>query len=372
MRYCEEYFDDVRLVIDAMPDITSLFNKRICITGATGMLCSAVVDIIALLNKEKNAGIKLILAGRSKDKVAVRFDGLLTDGGYDFVFYDAVKGDASLPEADFFIHGASNADPAKMSSEPVETMLSNVVGLKTVLDSAKNVKKSRVLFVSTGEIYGNMNSAVKDSYGSISAVDNADNNTSCNLLAEGDYGYVDTLNPRSCYPMSKRTAETLCISYYQEYGTDVVIARSCHSYGPGITDSDSRATAVFTRNASAGKDIVMKSTGDQVRSYCYTLDSASALLTILLHGESAKAYNISNKNSIVSIRDMAESIAMEAGVKVIFENPDDREKKSYNMMNFSALDSSKLEALGWKAQFSLQDGVKATLRYYISRKQETI
>lgn len=353
MRYCKEYFDDVRLVIDAMPDITSLFNKRICITGATGMLCSAVVDIIALLNKERNAGIKLILAGRNKERVIDRFAGVLSAEEFDFAGFDAVKANSFLPEADFYIHGASNADPAKMSSEPVETMLSNLIGLKTVLDSAKEADGSRVLFVSTGEIYGNKK---PESEGCRDKLDN--------LYKEDDYGYVDILNPRSCYPMSKRAAETMCVSYNREFGVDVVIARSCHSYGPGITESDSRASAVFTKNAAAGKDIVMKSAGEQVRSYCYTLDSASALLTILLHGETAQAYNISNKDSIVTIRYLAETIAKAAGVKVVFENPDDCEKKSYNMMNCSALDSGKLEELGWKPKFGVQDGVEATIKYY--------
>lgn len=349
MRYCKEYFDDVRLVAKTTPDITALFNKTICITGATGMLCSAVVDIIALLNKEENAGIKLILAGRNKEKTAVRFDGLLQDGEYEFVSYDATKVGEHLSVADYYIHGASNADPAKMGMEPVETMLSNIIGLKTVLDSAVDAKGSRVLFISSGEVYGNP-MGVEDK--------------SLPAFKEKDYGYVDILNPRACYPMSKRTAETLCASYNQEFGLDFVIARSCHAYGPGITQGDSRATAAFTRNAASGNDIVMKSAGEQVRSYCYTLDSAAALLTILLNGKTCEAYNISNKDSVVSIRNVAEEIAVAAGVNVIFENPDDAEKKTYNLMKGSALDSSKLEALGWTAKFDLKAGVKATLKFF--------
>ena len=104
MRYCKEYFDDVRLVVRTTPGITTLFNKTICITGATGMLCSAVVDIIALLNKEKSAGIKLIIAGRNKEKTAARFEGLLQDGEYEFVSYDATKVGEYLPQADYYIH----------------------------------------------------------------------------------------------------------------------------------------------------------------------------------------------------------------------------------------------------------------------------
>ena len=131
--------------------------------------------------------------------------------------------------------------------------------------------------------------------------------------------------------------------------------------GPTITDSDTRASAEFTRSALSGNDIVMKSAGNQLRSYCYVLDCASAILYCLLFGESDEAYNISNDKSIVSIRDMAESIAKNGKVQIKYVHPSDKERKSYNLMSNSSLTSKKLEDLGWKACFSLDDGVKATL-----------
>ena len=101
-----------------------------------------------------------------------------------------------------------------------------------------------------------------------------------------------------------------------------------------------------------------------MRSYCYTLDCASAIIAVLLGGERGNAYNISNRNSIVSIRELAEEMAVQGGVRVVFDNPSDAEQKSYNMMNNSALDASKLEKLGWKALFGLREGAARTLRYY--------
>ncbi len=348
MKYIDGYFDDVRLAVQAVPDITALFNKKILITGSTGMICSAVVDVLALLNKERNAGIGLILAGRNKEKITSRFDGVLDPCVFDFIEYDMTSERDIDADVDYIIHGAGNADPRKITDMPVETMLGNINGLKSLLELSRKNKGSRLLFISSGEIYGNR---LESSEIEVKA------------YAEEDYGYIDQLNPRSNYPMSKRAAETLCVSYNKEFGVDAVIARSCHIYGPGITSSDSRATAAFTRDAAAGHDIVMKSAGDQLRSYCYTLDCASALLTILIKGDTAKAYNISNRDSVVTIREIAEAIAAEGNVKVVFENPSDVEKKSYNLMNNSALNSEKLEKLGWKAAFDLNKGVEATLKY---------
>jgi nucleoside-diphosphate-sugar epimerase len=172
---------------------------------------------------------------------------------------------------------------------------------------------------------------------------------------------VDILNPRAAYPSGKRAAETLCASYGDQFGTDTVIVRPGHVYGPGVKESDTRASADFSRRAARGEAIIMKSAGAQLRSYCYALDCASALITVLIAGKSGEAYNISNRDSVVSIRDMAEALAEAGGVPVRFENPSDLEKKGYNLMDNSGLDASKLEALGWKACFSLAEGAKSTV-----------
>jgi nucleoside-diphosphate-sugar epimerase len=142
---------------------------------------------------------------------------------------------------------------------------------------------------------------------------------------------------------------------------DTVIARPGHIYGPTITTSDNRASAQFTRNAVAGEDIVLKSAGSQLRSYCYVLDCASAILTVLINGETGNAYNISNPNSIVTISDIAKALANAANKKVVYDEMSELEKKGANMMTNSSLNSKKLEALGWSAEFSLEEGTRKTV-----------
>lgn len=175
------------------------------------------------------------------------------------------------------------------------------------------------------------------------------------------YGFVDILNPRACYPSSKRAAETLCAAYKKEYGVDVVIIRPGHVYGPTMTDTDNRASSQFPRDVKAGKNIIMKSAGTQLRSYCYVLDCATAILTVLLNGESGEAYNVSNKNSVVTIREMAEAFAEVGGKKLIFEEATKAESASFNLMQNSSLTSEKIEALGWSAQFDMLSGARRTL-----------
>ena len=164
------------------------------------------------------------------------------------------------------------------------------------------------------------------------------------------------LNPRNSYSIGKRAAETLCVSYADEYGVEAVIVRPGHIYGPTASPTDNRVASAWSYAAARGEDIVMKSDGSQIRSYCYCLDCASAILTVLLKGANCSAYNISNPKSIVSIKEMAEILSKKAGASIKIELPTEKEQKGFNPMLNSSLDSSNLENLDWKGLFDAQTG----------------
>ena len=345
--YSESYWAEVKEIIRIIPDVHRLSGRSVLITGATGMICSAVAELLFWLNKESKANVHIILAGRDRKRMQQRFYSYKAGVDYSFLEYDATNDFVLEGVYDYIIHGASPADPASFAKYPVETMFANLIGIKTLLDITKDNHGTRLLYISSSEVYGKKENS--------------------SPYLESDYGYVDILNPRACYPSSKRAAETMCAAYHEEYGVDFVVVRPGHIYGPSMTDSDSRASAQFTRKVVAGEDIVMKSAGTQLRSYTYTLDCASAILTVLLKGKCGEAYNISNPQSIVSIRELAESMAKIAGVSVVYENATDQELKSYNLMDNSALDSNKLIVLGWKGMYDFKRGIEATLKYFKSK-----
>lgn len=345
IKYGKEYFDDCLKTVDAVSYVEQLKGKSILMTGCTGMICSAVVDLLLTLNRFRKFDLHVILAGRSFDSIKNRFYEFKSGRDYQFLQYDATKQDNITIKVDYIIHGASNASPKMYLQEPVETMLSNIIGLNVLLKCVSANKESRLLYISSSEVYGQKKNDQP--------------------YFETDYGFVDILNQRACYPSSKRAAETLCVAYGTEYSADVVIARPGHIYGPTITVRDDRASAQFTRMAKQGSNIVLKSSGSQLRSYCYTADCASALLAILLKGESGNAYNISNAASVVTIRDLAQALADVAGTKLTIEEATSSEKKGYNMMSNSSLNAAKLESLGWHAIYSLQEGIRRTLDYYV-------
>lgn len=343
MKYTIDYWNDVDRVIQNIPNKEELFGTTVFITGATGMIGSSIVELLFWLDQKYHAEIKVMMAGRSKERIQKRFSEIIEKWDYDYIFYDAVNFQKIKEKVDFVIHGAGNANPKVYEAEPVETILGNIVGLNTILDMLKDNTNGRLLYISSSEVYGNKEGILE--------------------YKEDDYGSIDILNGRACYPNAKRLAETLCLAYSNEFDIDVVIARPGHIYGPSVTEKDSRASAQFTREAISGKNIVMKSEGAQKRSYCYTLDCASAILTILINGKRKEAYNISNKNSVVTIRQWAEQLADYTGVNIIIKEPSEKEKKGYNMMIHSALNAEKLEKLGWKAEYDILEGIKKTVEY---------
>lgn len=326
------YRHDIEKSLAQIINLSDLKNSRILITGATGLVCSAIVDL--LVNADLN--ITVFAACRNADKVYDRFD-----ESVQFVYYDATKPIAFDVDVDFIIHGASNASPELYVKEPVETMKANINGIEDLLQysSQHNVKK--LIYVSSSEVYG-----LKQDL---------------EPFEENQYGFIDVLNPRSSYAIAKRAAETMCAAYQKEYGVNFNIVRLGHIYGPSASNKDKRISSDFVFKAIAGKNLVMKSNGKQKRSYVYSLDCATAILSVLTCGKKGEAYNISNKNSIVTIRELAELIAQHGNVELLFDIPDIIEQKCFNPMDNSSLNSDKLENLGWNGIFSADTGIKHTI-----------
>lgn len=336
---CEQWIHDIDEVIDALPELNQLAGKSVLITGATGLICSAVVDVLLRYNENYSVPITVYAAGRSEEKVIERFG---NKPGLFFLPYDASCGVNQFSHhSDYIIHGASNASPNMIIKEPVETMLSNFLGMKELLDYSNKTGTAKLLYISSSEVYGNK--------------------AGSGAFKEDEYGYIDLLKARNSYSVGKRAAETLCVSYHDEFGVDSVIVRPGHIYGPTALSRDNRVASSWAYAVARGENIVMKSDGSQVRSYCYCLDSASAILKVLVNGETCHAYNISNPESVISIKQMAEILVQTAGVKLFQESASDEDKKGFNPMFNSSLDSDSLMELGWRGLFSAERGFSHTV-----------
>ena len=331
------FLDDLRVAIESSVNIEKLFNSSVMITGASGLIGSFLTDMLLMCNKEKNSNISIYALDLSKERLIDRFEGAKTDKLH-FIEHNVNDApDFDFP-VDYIIHAASNAFPAVFNSDPVGTIMSNIQGTKYLLDYGRDHGAKRLLYISSGEVYGQ-------------------GDLSLDCFEESYAGYVDPTSARSCYPNSKRCAETLCVSYTKQFGLETVIVRPSHTYGANATKADNRANVQFINKAIAGEDIVLNSAGNQMRSYTYIADTASAILTVLTKGETGEAYNIANPDSRTTIAGLAQAIADRTGVKLIFADPDEVQKAELTPIAKQVLGSNKLEGLGWEGRFKLSEGI---------------
>lgn len=127
----------------------SLRDVAILVTGATGLIGSCIIDVLSIANIELGANIKIYALSRNKEKVEKRFGTNVIP-----IVQDIVEPLKMENEYDYIIHGASNADPKLYAVQPVETILTNIIGSKNVLDYCIKHSKTRMLLTSSFEVYG--------------------------------------------------------------------------------------------------------------------------------------------------------------------------------------------------------------------------
>lgn len=241
----------------------ALSNSTVFITGATGLLGSQAVWALRCMNRSKGSGIRIVAMARSEDKVRNIFGDLSAADDMTVYYGDINEPIRYTGEVDYIIHGASATSSKYFVSHPVETIQTALDGTRNILEFAKNKRVKSMVYLSSLEVYG---------------TPHADQI----MLGETDYGYLDPMQARSSYSEGKRMAECLCAAYAAEHKVPVKAARLSQTFGAGVDYHDGRVFAEFARCVVEGKDIILHTAGNTVRSYCYTKDAVRAIFYILL------------------------------------------------------------------------------------------
>jgi nucleoside-diphosphate-sugar epimerase len=336
------YLEDMDKTVSLNIDWNFLKDKKILITGASGLIGTFLCDVLFLRNKIYNDNISIYALGRNKNKIKEKFGSCWAAHNFFFIEHDLLTPLEIKLDIDYIIHCSSNTHPIAYAQDPINTILLSVDGTKNILDFGSRNCAQRMLFLSTVEIYG-------------------ENRGDTERFDEKYCGYLDCNTLRAGYPEGKRAAEALCQAYIHEKRLDIIIARCCRVFGPTMNNDDSKAIAQFLKNAIKSEDIILKSKGEQQYSYCYVADICSALFFLLLNGKRGEAYNISNPICTLSLFQIARILSSYANKNIVFENPSMVESAGYSKANKALLDTSKIYDLGWKANYSIEEGLIRTI-----------
>lgn len=334
-------YEDLKTIAESELPFEELYNKRIMVTGATGLVGSQLVKALLVMNELSNANISVVAVVRNEDKAKEIFNEFDTDK-LELYVWDITKVAEYDGDVDYIVHAASPTSSKYFVESPVETILTAINGTNNVLELAKKKDIDGMVYLSSMEAFGITDNTLES-------------------VKEEDLGYIDVLNVRSSYSEGKRICECLCASYSKEYNVNVKIARLAQTFGAGVLKSENRVFAQFARSAVKRENIVLHTEGKSVGNYCYTRDAIKGILLLLIRGNSGEAYTVANEKSNMQIRDMAQMVAKEIAsgeIDVIFDIPDDALTYGYAPDVRMKLNSDKLQALGWKPEVDMIESYK--------------
>jgi dTDP-glucose 4,6-dehydratase len=333
-------------------------GKTVLVSGASGFLPGSCCEVLLRLNELGRLAIpvNVVAFSRRLEVLTKRFSAYAGRSDLHFLVGDVTSGlPAWAGAVDFLIHGASPASPVAMAADTLGTFEANVSGTRNLLELAQDRQAGKVLFLSSGAVYGQLPMEILQ-------------------IRESDFGTLDPLTLRSAYAEGKRAGETLCLLYADRYGLSVTVARISHTYGPGLRSDDGRSFADFITAAVEHRPLILQSDGLDVRHFCYLSDTVAGLFAILMRGESGEAYNVGSETEACSILELARMIVdlfPERGLTLVQRagNADTRRVSVTSSQRPVPFNTEKLKSLGWRDEVKLFDGLRRAILSFESEAQ---
>lgn len=235
---------------------------------------------------------------------------------------------------DYVIHFAAETHVDRSIIDASKFMQTNVLGTYFLLEQCRKYGVKRFHHISTDEVYGQLP-----------------------LHSLKKWTEESVLNPSNPYSASKASADLLCLSYHKTYDLNITISRSCNNYGEN--QNEEKFIPLMIKKASHNEALPIYGDGLNERDWIYVLDHCSAVDTILHKGVSGQIYNVSADCTKTNLA-IAEAIIDNMGSNSIIEFVKDRPGHDLKY----AMDSSKLEALGWHAECDFEIELKKLIECY--------
>jgi dTDP-glucose 4,6-dehydratase len=239
---------------------------------------------------------------------------------------------AAMDGHDAVVHFAAESHVDRSIASPDEFVHTNCDGTNVMCDVARRVGVDRFLHISTDEVYGS--------------------------IEEGSFTEADRLEPRSPYSASKAGSDLIAMSYRTTYGLPVLVTRSSNNFGP--YQYPEKVIPLFVTNLLEGRKVPLYGDGLNVRDWCYVMDNCAAVDLVLRRGEVGEIYNIGAGNEITN-RELTDAIL---GLLGHGEEMIDYVEDRLGHDRRYSIDTTKVEALGWRPARELREALEATVAWY--------
>ena len=303
---------------------------KILVTGGAGFLGS---NLCESLYKDGHEVICLdnFHTGRMKNLVGLDIQVIHHD-----IKNPLFEKEALIGKVDQIYNLACPASPPAYQDDPVNTTLTNVLGIYNVLKYAEKYSAT-VLQASTSEIYGEPQ-----------------------IHPQPEYyrGNVNPIGIRACYDEGKRCAESLLYDFHRKHGVDIRLVRIFNTYGPKMSPDDGRVITNFIKQALNNEDITIYGNGTQTRSFCFVDDNINALKAVM-RSNLKIPFNVGNPveitiNELVTL--ILEKTKSKSRVIYMPLPQDDPTKRKPDITRIQ-------ESLFWYPKTSLSDGLDKTIEY---------
>lgn len=306
---------------------------RLLVTGGAGFIGSNFVHhVLAEHETDEVVTLDALTYAGSRENL----DGVLDDARHRFVEGDLCDRDlvsGLVTDVDAIVNFAaeSHVDRSIEGAEPF--VATNIQGTQTLLDAAVTADIDRFLQISTDEVYGQ--------------------------ILDGTFSEDDRLTPRNPYAATKAGADLLAKSYGTTHDLPVLVTRTCNNFGP--RQHPEKLVPKFIRNAASGDELPVYGDGSNVREWIYVEDNCRALDYVLREGTPGEIYNIGSGEERTNLEVTEAILDAVGGSEEQITFVEDRAGHDQRY----ALDTDKIERLGWEPQWSFDDGLEETVAYYL-------
>ena len=331
-----------------MPRKAIFEKKNILITGGAGFIGSHLCD--ELVKDSKVICIDNFISGDESN-----IDHLLRNPDFQFIKHDINEPISleELPELEKFqvkfqgvqeiYHLAVPTSPKDFEKLKIDTVLTNSVGTKNILDLAVKYK-AKFLLASSAVVYGPRQD--QDPY-----------------FKEDYTGNVDQLSPRACYDEGKRFAETITRTYGEVYNLDTKIARIFRTYGPRMRLKTGQMLPDFVFNALENKEVTIFGDESFSSSFCHVSDIVQGLVKLMKSGEAGPMnFGSDLEHKIIDVAKKVITLTNSKS-KIVFKKP----LLFMSPLGLPDITAAK-ERLGWFPVVLLEEGIKGAIDYFRAHK----